>query len=97
MVSIMPGIETGAPERTLTSNGSAGSPNRRPTASSTVRMCASISVSSPCGQPSARKVLHAVVVMTNPGGTGSPSSLAMTARLAALPPISAVTSPGGRG
>ena len=34
-MSIIPGIETGAPERTLTSSGSAGSPNRRPTAAST--------------------------------------------------------------
>ena len=31
IVSIIPGIDTGAPERTLTSSGSAGSPKRRPT------------------------------------------------------------------
>jgi hypothetical protein len=31
-VSIMPGIETRAPERTETSSGSAGSPNFLPTA-----------------------------------------------------------------
>ena len=35
IVSIIPGIDTGAPERTLTSSGSAGSPKRRPTAAST--------------------------------------------------------------
>ena len=29
-MSIIPGIDTGAPERTLTSSGSAGSPKRRP-------------------------------------------------------------------
>ena len=34
MVSIMPGIENFAPDRTLTSNGSAGSPSVRPMASS---------------------------------------------------------------
>ena len=33
-VSIMPGIENFAPDRTLTSNGSAGSPSVRPIASS---------------------------------------------------------------
>ena len=33
-MSIIPGIETGAPDRTLTSSGSRGSPKRRPTAAS---------------------------------------------------------------
>jgi hypothetical protein len=33
MVSIIPGIEAGAPERTETSSGSAGSPKRRPASS----------------------------------------------------------------
>ena len=31
MVSSMPGMDTGAPERTLTSSGSPGSPKARPT------------------------------------------------------------------
>ncbi len=34
MVFIMPGIDSAAPERTLTSSGSAGSPNFLPTGSS---------------------------------------------------------------
>ena len=37
IVSIIPGIDTGAPERTLTSSGSAGSPKRRPSAASRPR------------------------------------------------------------
>ena len=45
-MSIMPGIENFAPERTETSSGACGSPNLRPTVRSTsaiaVRSCASI-------------------------------------------------------
>jgi hypothetical protein len=92
IVSIIPGIDTGAPERTLTSSGSAESPNRRPTVSSTSAIAARISSSRPSGQPSARNRRHVWVVMANPGGTGSTSSRAMTPRLAALPPTSALAS-----
>jgi hypothetical protein len=46
----MPGIDTGAPERTLTSRGSAGSPNRRPTRSPSRSMCRRSSSSRPAGQ-----------------------------------------------
>ena len=74
IVSIMPGIETGAPDRTLTRSGSAGSPNRRPTRSSMRAMCVRSSPSRPSGQPLARYALQAAVVIVNAGGTGSPSS-----------------------
>ena len=37
MVSIIPGIDTGAPERTETSSGSAASPKRLPVAPSSRR------------------------------------------------------------
>ena len=56
IVSIIPGIETGAPDRTLTSSGSAGSPNRRPTAASTAAIALAQLVVEPVGQPSARYV-----------------------------------------
>ena len=47
MVSSMPGMETGAPERTLTSSGSRGSPKVRPTCSPMRATCARSSASSP--------------------------------------------------
>ncbi len=91
-MSIIPGIETGAPERTLTRSGSAGSPKRRPTAPSTAAIRVRSSSSRPAGQPPERKVRQVAVVIANPGGTGSPSSRAMTPRLAALPPTIAFAS-----
>jgi hypothetical protein len=51
MVSIMPGIDTGAPERTDTSSGLRASPNVAPTSPSTAVMAASTSAASPAGQP----------------------------------------------
>jgi len=49
MVSIMPGMERGAPERTETSSGSAASPNFLPTSFSSRRMFSSTSFSRPAG------------------------------------------------
>ena len=51
IVSIIPGIETAAPERTDTSSGSSGSPKRLPARSSSRAMCSAISSSSPSGRP----------------------------------------------
>jgi len=48
-VSIMPGIENFAPERTETSSGSSGSPSRLPIAFSTVAMCSVTSSASSAG------------------------------------------------
>ena len=48
-VSIMPGMENFAPDLTLTSSGSAGSPSLRPMALSSFSRWAWISASSPSG------------------------------------------------
>ncbi len=54
-VSIIPGIETGAPERTDSSSGSGPAPNVLPVAASRSARRAAISASSPSGmRPSAR-------------------------------------------
>ncbi len=95
IVSSMPGMETGAPDRTLTISGSSASPKRRPDSSSTRCICARSAASSPAGQSPARNLRHASVETTKPGGTGSRSSEAITRRLAALPPISSRRSSGG--
>ena len=51
----MPGIETGAPDRTLTSSGSAGSPNRAADLRLDAAMCvAQLGVET--GRPAAREV-----------------------------------------
>ncbi len=92
IVSIIPGIDTGAPDRTLTRSGSVGSPKRRPTAVSTSAIRARISSSRPSGQPFARNSRQVAVVIAKPGGTGRPRSRAITPRFAALPPTSAFAS-----
>jgi hypothetical protein len=48
-VSIMPGIDTGAPDRTETSRGSTGAPSTLPLACCNPSRCSSISVQSPSG------------------------------------------------
>ena len=48
-VSIIPGIENFAPERTATSSGSSASPSRRPIASSSAARCSSTSSARPSG------------------------------------------------
>ncbi len=53
-VSIIPGIENAAPERTLTSSGSCASPSLRPITFSSLVTCRSISASSDLGQPWSR-------------------------------------------
>ncbi len=54
IVSIMPGIDRGAPDRTLTSSGSIADPKPRPTFRSSAAICARSSSVSPAGQPLAR-------------------------------------------
>ena len=50
-MSIIPGIEYFAPDRTLTSSGSSGSPSRRFISFSSRPVCRSISSERPGGQP----------------------------------------------
>src|SRR5690606_36408636 len=80
-------METAAPERTETSNGSAGSPKRLPVRASRRPSAAKISSSSPAGNrpPAASAARQASVVTVKPGGTGSPARV-ISARLAPLPP-----------
>ena len=89
IVSIIPGIETAAPERTETSSGSAGSPKRFPVFSSSAARCRSTSVSSPSGTspPASMYARQASVVIVNPAGTGTPSWV-ISARPMPLPPSS---------
>ena len=87
IVSIIPGIETGAPERTETSSGFAGSPSRLPVASSSRARLPSTSRAQPVGvlavaQKRRCTRAHAIV---KPGGTGTPRFV-ISARLAPLPP-----------
>src|SRR6185503_20589961 len=87
MVSIMPGIENFAPERTDTSSGLLVEPNLRPAVFSSLRTWLSISdsIAGVSLRPFSYHSMQAVVVMVNPGGTGRPA-LAISARLAPLPP-----------
>ena len=88
IVSIIPGIDTGAPDRTLTSNGLPGLPKLRPANPSSRDTWTRSSSSSPAGQPLARYSRQTSVVSVNAGGTGRSRSSAITVRLAALPPTS---------
>ena len=83
----MPGIDVRAPLRQLNSSGFSGSPNFMPIASSVFRKAAATSSRSDCGnwRPSAKKTVQNSVLMVKPEGTGRPS-LAISARLAPLPP-----------
>jgi hypothetical protein len=85
-VSIIPGIENFAPDRTLTSSGSSGWPSRLPMAFSSAVRCSLTSARSSAGSsPEARYTLQASVVIVKPGGTGSPRFV-ISARFAPLPP-----------
>ncbi len=95
-MSIIPGIENAAPERTLTSSGSAGSPRVRCMNRSRLATWWSISASRSPGQPVAMNARQASVVMVKPGGTGSASTEVISARLAPLPPSRAFRSLGAR-
>src|SRR5881397_442761 len=73
-VSIIPGIESFAPERTETSSGIAESPNFRPPVTSTAERPSSTCFHIPGGKRPVRVyALQALVVIVKPGGTGRPS------------------------
>ena len=88
-MSSIPGIDSRAPERTETSSGSSGSPERlagvllsRPSASST-----SPSIPSGTDWPPSMYATHASVVIVNPAGTRSaPRMRVISATFAPLPP-----------
>ena len=88
IVSIMPGIDARAPERTDSSSGSAALPKRLPISFSTKatpsRTSASISFSA-AALPCSVNTVQASVLMVKPEGTVMPSRH-ISARLAPLPP-----------
>ena len=86
---VAPGIEIGAPERTLTSSGASGSPKRRPIVSSSRPRWDATSSSTAPGTvlPAASNMPHTDVAIVKPGGTGSPIRH-ISARFAPLPPSS---------
>ena len=85
-MSIIPGIEIAAPERTDTRSGSPGSPNRFPVRSWSRPTCSSISGQSASGgSPVCMVSRQASVVTVNPAGTGIPSAV-ISARPTPFPP-----------
>ncbi len=87
-MSIIPGIEIAAPDRTDTRSGSAGSPKRFPARSWSRATWSSTSGQSPSGASPVRIVSrHASVVTVKPAGTGIPSAV-ISARPTPLPPSS---------
>ena len=85
-VSIIPGIENFAPERTDTNNGLVGSPNFLSKLFSKSFNESLISEISPAGIfPEAKYSRHAWVVIVKPGGTGKPIRT-ISARFAPFPP-----------
>ena len=94
-MSIIPGIENLAPDRTLTSSGSDGSPSRRFIAFSRRPVWRATSSVRPAGQPPRMWSRQASVLIVNPGGTGRLSTEVISARLAPLPPRRSFISIGG--
>jgi hypothetical protein len=86
-VSIMPGMEMAAPERTDRSNGALASPSVRPMSCSTRCNLATAASHTPAGstRPCLWNALHTSVVIVNPGGTARPMA-DISAKLAPLPP-----------
>ena len=85
-VSIMPGIDCLAPEREETRSGFFGSPNFMPIASSIVRRASVACFLTSSGIfPFSKNRLQMSVAIVNPGGTGSPRSVA-AANEAPFPP-----------
>ena len=88
IVSIIPGIDALAPERTETSNGFSTSPNLDFMSSSTPAIDFSTSFfrrATTSSLPFSKYSLQTSVVIVNPGGTGTPIKF-ISARLAPLPP-----------
>ena len=95
MVSIMPGIETAAPDLTATRSGRRPAPKRSPVARSILRtpQRAKSETRRPSCPPASWYSRHTRVPSTNAGGTGRPASV-MRMRLYALAPTSSIlTSP----
>ena len=94
MVSIMPGIENLAPERTETSSGLVWEPSSWPLAASRHFTARSTwrSMAGPSRLPFSKKCRHADVARVKPGGTGS-RALVISANPAPLPPSSSFLSP----
>mmetsp|Transcript_31795 Transcript_31795/g.75506 ORF Transcript_31795/g.75506 Transcript_31795/m.75506 type:complete len:204 (+) Transcript_31795:2096-2707(+) len=88
-VSIMPGIETAAPERTDRRRGLLGSPSFVPISCSTSFKPAMTSSHTPAGsvESFSWKAAQVSVVIVKPGGTERPMAH-ISARLAPLPPSS---------
>ena len=86
-VSIIPGIDAAAPERTETRSGVVGLPSRFPIPSSIAASAASTSSWRPGGYapPVSSNHAQASVVIVNPGGTGMPMAT-ISASPAPLPP-----------
>ena len=93
MVSIIPGMETAAPLRTLTRSGTESvAPKVLPAASSRRGMSLLTSVTRLSGSvPCSMYSTQARVEIVNPGGTGTPMEV-ISARLAPLPPRSSFSS-----
>ena len=88
IVSIIPGIEALAPERTETNNGLFTSPNLEFIKVSTLANALSTSCfsnSTTQSLPFSKYSLQTSVVIVNPGGTGTPIKF-ISARFAPLPP-----------
>ena len=87
MVSIIPGIETTAPDRTETSKGRSAAPSRRPVRSSSRASPSAICSANPSGQepPAAIASTQATVVTVKASGTGTPIRR-ISATPAPLPP-----------
>ncbi len=92
-MSIIPGIETRAPERTETRSGLSGSPKLLPVSASTFFSAARSSASSARGSFMPARVYSAQtsVVIVKPGGTGIPM-FDISARPAPFPPSSSFIS-----
>ena len=90
-MSIIPGIDSRAPERTETSSGSSASPSCLPARSSSARSASATSSASPSGSVLSSRMYctHASVVIVKPVGTRSgPSTRVISATLAPFPPSS---------
>ena len=87
IVSIIPGIESLAPERTETKSGFSLSPNFLPVCFSTSAKAAFTSSITPSGilLPELIYSMQVSVVIVKPGGTGSPAFV-ISARFAPFPP-----------
>src|SRR5918992_6369388 len=86
IVSIIPGIDTGEPERTETRSGLSGSPKRFPVARSRSSIFVATSSRNDGGYvPLRRYATHTSQAMVNPGGTGTPRFV-ISARFAPFPP-----------